>query len=300
MGIEKYMTNGMREEFCNFREEEIEEIRVRNGRPVEWITADKSVFGRRVIGDDDMEELINYLTEYSWYAMEEQFKQGFFTLEGGHRVGIVGKAEYSSAGLNGTNITCVSDIGAVNIRVAHEKKGCAKSIVPVIRNGRGIFHTLIVSPPGIGKTTYLRDCIRILSGGYDGMKGMKVGVVDERSEIGACYRGVPQNDLGPRTDVMDNCPKIKGMKMLLRSMSPQVIAVDELGGEEDFNAVEEIIRSGSCVLGTIHATGLSEVLDKINKYSKHDPRLIQRFIFLQKNESIRTYHIYDGTGKMIC
>ena len=116
--------------------------------------------------------------------------------------------------------------------------------MPYIQTREQIMHTLIVSPPRCGKTTLLRDIIRQMSNGWGDISGVTVGVVDERSELAGCYQGIPQNDLGMRTDILDGCPKAEGMQMLIRSMSPVVVAVDELGKEEDFKAVEAVIHCG--------------------------------------------------------
>ena len=208
-----------------------------------------------------LREMLNYLTGYSLYALEEEMKQGFFTIEGGHRVGLCGHMSYHDGG-GGNRADVLSYISGLNIRIAHEVKGCAMGLLPYIRQGDSIYNTLIFAPPGVGKTTYLRDLIRILSGGEDHRRGLKVGVVDERSEIAACHKGVAQNDLGPRTDVLDNCPKEIGMHMLLRSMSPEVIAVDELGKEADFLAVQSAMRAGVRIIGTIHAQARAELYEK--------------------------------------
>ena len=238
-----------------------EEIRIRVGQPVEILYGDRK---SRYFGKADREglyEMLNFLTGYSLYALEEEMRQGFFTIEGGHRVGLCGHMSYHGTDA-GNQADVLRDISGLNIRIAREMKGCAKKIVPYLRRGNSIFNTLIFAPPGEGKTTYLRDCIRILSTGEPGSPGMKGGVVDERSEIAACHQGMPQNDLGPRTDVLDNCPKEIGMRMLLRSMSPEIIAVDELGKEADYVAVKDVMRAGVRLLGTIHAGSKQEIMKK--------------------------------------
>jgi stage III sporulation protein AA len=273
-------------------EEGLEEIRLRTGCPTELRYGDDSVRILTAVTQSEISETLNYLSGYSLYALEADLKEGFFTAKGGHRVGVCGRANHASG---------IVDISAINIRIAHEQKGCAKELIPYIRNQNDIYNTLIIAPPGVGKTTYLRDCIRLLSAGDKLHPGLKVSVVDERSEIAACYRGVPQNDLGPRVDVLDDCPKIKGMRMLLRTMSPQVIAVDELGGEEDFAAVFQILYSGSRILGTIHGDEPEEVFAKPYMKELIRQKKVKRFVVLEKlKDGSRGFHIYDEELKKIC
>lgn len=278
-----------------------EEIRVRVGWPMELYYGSSNI---RLIGRvyrTDIQEMLNYLTGYSLYAYEEEFKQGFFTIEGGHRVGIVGHTSLSCGENAQTQVDSLVDISGLNIRIAHEKKKCALPMIPYIRDGESIHNTLFLAKPGVGKTTYLRDCIRILSSGEDGGEKLKISVVDERSEIAACHLGVPQNDLGPRTDVLDNCPKQRGMQMLLRSMSPQIIAVDELGGEGDFAMLYEMLYSGSKILGTVHAQSVEEILEKSYMQKLIGQQMIGRFILLLKDgEGERSFQVYDGKMERLC
>ena len=258
----QYFPAALRSRIPKHKLTDAEEIRIRVGQPVE-IFCGGSYIRREdtVIEQSMLYEMLNYLTGYSLYALEEEMKQGFFTIAGGHRVGLCGHMSYHDTDA-GNQADVLSDISGLNIRIAHEIRGCAGNLVSCLRCGDSIYNTLIFAPPGFGKTTWLRDCIRILSGGEDGKRGLKVGVVDERSEIAACHQGVPQNDLGPRTDVLDNCPKEIGMQMLLRSMSPEVIAVDELGREADYAAVESAVRAGVKILGTVHAQTKEELYQK--------------------------------------
>lgn len=279
-------------------EEELEEIRLRAGKPVELVYNDKRTLQLMKVSQQQILETLNYLSGYSLYSLEEDLKKGFFTAKGGHRIGVCGRTNTKNGG---TEIKTIVDISAINIRVAHEKKGCAGELIPYIRNQNTIYNTLILAPPGVGKTTYLRDLIRILSTGDEKYSGLKVSVVDERSEIAACYRGVPQNDLGPRVDVLDDCPKVRGMKMLLRTMSPQVIAVDELGSKEEGDAVFQIIYSGSHILGTIHASSVEEIKQKECTRELFAERKIGRYILLQKSgNGKRSYKVYDKDLKLLC
>ena len=273
----------------------LEEIRVRLGLPVELIY-DKGVRwlknGTYCMDRLALEEMLNYMTGYSYYAMAEELKRGYITLSGGHRVGLTGRTNFHSSDyIEQGEITGMVDIGGLNIRIAHEKKGCAKDIIPYIRNGKSIYNTLFFSAPGIGKTTYLRDAIRLLSWGDVDYPGIKVCVVDERSEIGACIMGKPQNDLGCRTDVLDACPKEIGMEMVLRSMSPQVIAVDELGKETEFRMLQKMGRCGVKVLGTMHGGSIEE-LSKI--YGNHMLSCFERFVeLIRMEDGSRKFVIHD-------
>lgn len=277
----------------------LEEIRVRIGWPVEliygnhneWLGNYDSMIDRQCL-----DEMLNYITGYSVYAMEEEIRQGYITFSGGHRIGITGHATYEA--LRDTRehrITNIVDIGGLNIRIAHERKGCAKQILPYLRKEGSIYNTLFFAAPGIGKTTYLRDVIRILG------DEMKISVIDERSEIAACINGKPQNDLGKRTDVLDACPKEVGMKMVLRTMSPEIIAVDEIGKKEEFELLEQMRCSGVKMLGTIHAGDMDEVLRNRMIRIGVESGAIERFVELKRLENgHRIFHVYDGQGALIC
>lgn len=294
----------MREDFARISWEGLEEIRVRIGWPVELIYDNRSKWLGNyddIIDRQRLDEMLNYITGYSVYAMEEDLKQGFITLVGGHRIGVTGHATYERGKNTGEyQVTSLTDIGGLNIRIAHEKKGCAKDIVLLLRNGQSIYNTLFFSAPGVGKTTYLRDAIRILSTGDAVFPGIKCCVIDERSEIAACRMGKPQNDLGIRCDVLDACPKDMGMRMVLRAMSPQIIAVDELGKESEFDMLEQMCCSGVKVLGTMHAGNLQELMQNKMVRKGIDNGSLERFVELVRfPNGSRGFHIYNGQGRLL-
>lgn len=286
------------------RQEGLEEIRVRVGQPVEFFYGTKTC--ELMCAEDgqrtenvyratmkDIVEMLNYISNYSLYAYQDELRQGYITIEGGHRIGLAGCAATEQGRIAG-----LTHISFLNIRIAHEKRGCARQILSYIRDGDDIYNTLFVSKPGAGKTTFLRDSIRLISEGSGICPGLKVCVVDERSEIAACHMGVPQNDLGPRTDVLCGCGKTEGMQMLLRAMSPQVLAVDELGSEQDFMAVEQAAFSGCRVLGTIHAGNVEELVEKPYLCRWLEKGVFGRYIqIVRSRDGTRGVRVYDANRR---
>jgi stage III sporulation protein AA len=250
-----------------------------------------------IITMNEIKETMEYISNYSLYAFEEEIRQGFITISGGHRIGITGKTIIQDDAIKG-----IKHISYINVRLAHQVKGCGDIVLPYLINNRvcGIYHTLIISPPRCGKTTLLRDIIRQLSDGSKYLEGMNIGVVDERSEIGACYMGIPQNDLGIRTDILDCCPKAKGMMMLIRSMSPQVIAVDEIGSREDLEAIDHVISCGCKLIATVHGSSIEDVKSKPVLGELLEKKLFERYVILNNVKEIgHLEDIYDSLGNKI-
>jgi len=285
----------------------LEEIRLRINKPLMVFGGQKDYFvdlngnltltpsNSYYINRENIEKTLQFASNYSIYSVEEELKNGYITIQGGHRIGIVGKVLMDSKG-----IRTLKNFSGLNIRISREKIGAASFVLPHIINSKGEFlNTLIVSPPQCGKTTLLRDIIRMISQGVPHMnlRGLKVGVVDERSEIGACFQGIPQNDLGPRTDILDSCPKAEGMMMLIRAMSPQVIATDEIGRYEDGVSIEEAMMAGIKLIATVHGRSLENILNKniVGKLVKDG--IFERIVFLSNSNGVGTIDsIVDGAS----
>ncbi|KNF07391.1 stage III sporulation protein AA [Gottschalkia purinilytica] len=233
------------------------------------------------------------MSNYSVYSIENELKRGFITIKGGHRIGIAGRMVYGE-----NNIETMKDISSINIRIARQKLGVSNKFMKYILKDRNtIYHTLIVSPPQCGKTTILRDLIRNISNGYSeyNFSGLKVGVIDERSEIANMYNGQPQNDIGVRTDVLDGCNKYDGLTMLIRSMSPNVIATDEVGDLLDIKAIHEAIKAGVKVIATVHGQDIEDIKTRPNLKNIIKENIFERIIILDNSKGIGTVKdIIDG------
>jgi len=265
----------------------LQEIRLRINRPLmivynnnEYIV-DKTndihhVKNPYIVDSMDIRETLEYISSYSMYAYEEDIRQGFITVEGGHRIGLAGKVVVEQG-----EIKTIKNISFINIRLSHQIKGCANSIIDMIKKNKTIYHTLIISPPGFGKTTLLRDLVRQVSDGEHGLYPLNSVIIDERSEIAGCYQGIPQNDVGIRTDVLDCCPKDKGMLMAIRTMSPKVIAIDEIGDRKDVKAVEYSINCGCKILATIHGNSLEDILARPHIQEVVKNNLFERYVIVE-------------------
>jgi stage III sporulation protein AA len=211
------------------------------------------------IDEEDLYRTVASISDNSLYAYEEEIRRGFITLPGGHRVGLAGQVV-----MNSNQVGNIKNFSGIAFRVAREVKDCARPLIPYIckKSFSEPINTILISPPRCGKTTILRDIARILSDGSNGFEGCNVSIIDERSELAGCYRGIPQLDVGQRTDVMDSCPKALGMIMAIRSLSPRVVITDEIGRKEDADALRECINAGVAIITSIHAGSIKELEKK--------------------------------------
>ncbi|MGG1400613.1 stage III sporulation protein AA [Bacillus salipaludis] len=276
------------------QKEELEEIRIRINRPIEITTKGAPQFLSYRIQPEDAFHLMNKISHFSIYTLEEELKRGYITVSGGHRIGLAGKVI-----LEDGRVKAIRDISSFNIRIAREKVGIAEPFISYIYKDTWM-NTMVIGAPQTGKTTLLRDFARVISTGVysKGIQANKVGIVDERSEIAGCVNGVPQLTFGNRVDVLDACPKAEGMMMMIRSMSPDVLIVDEIGRKEDAEAIQEAVHAGIKLMMTTHGTSLEEIKNRPSLKGILEQNIFRRFIVLSRDEGPGTVtHLLDGEGK---
>ncbi len=241
----------------------VEELRLRCGYPVILKTSSGEIIQSKIITREDLKSILSSLVKYSYYAYEEDLAQGFITINGGHRVGICGKAV-----INNDKPTLIREISSLNIRFAKDIVGCCIPMIPqLLKNNRPV-NTLVISPPGCGKTTLLRDMARQLS-----LRNINVAICDDRSEIAGMHESKSSFNLGPRVDVLDGCDKSYGISILIRSMAPQVIITDEIGKKTDIPAIEQCLSAGVCLITSIHGSNMDDIM------SSHIASIISRGVF---------------------
>lgn len=278
--------------------ESLQEIHLRQGKAVAFTISGKKYVddeNGKVVSEGELRELIEYVCSYSLYAFEEEIRRGFLTIPGGHRAGVCGQVVVEN-----NRVRNMRHISFVNIRVAHEKKGCSDDLLPLLMENERFLPTLIASSPGGGKTTLLRDLSRNLATGKKDRMAKNVSVVDERSEIAACYLGVPQNDMGICCDVMDGCPKPEGIRMMLRTMAPEVIVVDEIGTVSEVEAATEALTGGCSLLAAVHASSMEDLRRKPVWEKMLREKMFERFVFLsgRKNPG-EVAMVLDASGEEV-
>ncbi len=284
-----YFPNELRNILKQHDLQEIEEIRLRNNCPVFLRNGYKEIRINFKVNTDILLEILQKICDNSIYTYQNQICNGYITVKGGHRVGITGNAIIKDG-----QVINISHIYSLNFRIAKQVFECSNQILKYVLDlkNNNIFNTIIVSPPGRGKTTILRDLVRKLSNGIEECKfeGINIGVVDERGEIAAMYKGSPQNDIGVRTDVLDNVPKDVGMKMLIRSMNPKVIVADEIGTLDDVKAIQYAIRSGVKCLCTAHGSSIEDVIHNPMLGQLYEINAFERILFIKEGRQIISEH----------
>ena len=264
----------------------LEEIRIRVDREILLKIGQVEYILNYIVSSKEILEILQKICDNSIYTYQNQICNGYITIKGGHRVGITGSIVFKEG-----QVINISHIYSLNFRIAKEIIGCSNKILKYILNIKEntVFNSIILSPPGRGKTTLLRDCVRNISDGIEeiGFKGINVGVVDERGEIAAMYKGIPQNDLGKRTDILDNVSKDIGMKMLIRSMNPNVIVADEIGTAEDVLAINYAVCSGIKGIFTAHGSTLNDIILNPILKKLYEIKVVEKIILIEKDRSLK-------------
>lgn len=274
--------------------EQIYELRIKVGKPILVYSKSGESIINYIPTKEDMKSVMQKISNYSLYAYEEDIRQGFITIKGGHRIGIAGECVMEKG-----EVKTIRNISSVNIRICREIIGCSDKVMKYITSNHRIYNTIIISPPKCGKTTILRDIARNISNGISslGVYGKKVVVVDERSEIGACYFGIPQSDLGIRTDVLDNCLKREGLIMAIRSLSPEVLICDEIATKGDIEALMMAFNSGVNIITTIHGFTIEDLYKRKVFCDLLDNYILERVIILSSRNGVGTIeNVYSLKG----
>lgn len=264
------------QQYMNHKWTSLQEIRCRVYQGIELVFDQEVVqLDDMILKREDITSILNKISAYSLYRMEDELREGYITINGGHRIGLAGEVSVENQ-----TVHALQYITFLNVRIAKEHIDSAQSILPYMYE-QNYKHTLIIGAPKSGKTSLIRDITRLISNGWKHVPSKKVGLVDERSEIAASHKGMPTLDVGKRTDVLDRCPKVDGMMMLIRSMSPEILIVDEIGSEADVHAVLEAIHAGVCVICTAHANSINDIKNRPSFHPLFHSHAFQRIVYLE-------------------
>lgn len=280
--------------------EKIQEIRIKVNKPIIINLNDKEVILKYETTINDIKEILVKISNYSLYAYEEELKQGYITIKGGHRIGIAGECVIVDG-----KVRTIRNISSLNIRICREVIGCSNELIKFIINKDRVYNTLIVSPPKCGKTTILRDISRNISNGIplESFKGKKVSIIDERSEIASSFNGIPQLDVGIRTDILDNCLKKDGMLMAIRSLSPEIIICDEIGTIGEIEALNMAFNSGVNIIVTIHGYSIEDIYARDVFKPLIENCILERIVILSNKKgpgTIENIYSINNKGEIIC
>lgn len=268
------------------RTEAVEEIRLRVGKPPTLRTGRvEYLIGSEPVNQRQLDTVLELASQHSVHAVMDQLRNGYLSIEGGHRLGICGTAVTKEK-----EIYTLRQISSINIRIARAVQGVAELIMPKLLEQGQLQSTLVLAPPGLGKTTLLRDLIRSISDGI-GMEAMSVGLADERGEVAAMHNGEAQLNVGARTDVIQGCTKAQGLILLLRGMNPGVLAADEITAQEDVEALIQASGCGVCLLATAHGATLEDLQKRPVYQTLIRQRVFSRLVTISQSEGGRHYDV---------
>ncbi len=278
----------------------LEEIRIRAGLPMQlcFDGYDRLIYapgGKPAATMEDCAEIVARITEYSVYAWEDEMKNGFLTMPGGYRMGLSGRAIRESGS---GKVLRIADYTAINIRIARDCIGSADAVTGYMKRPDGtVYPTLVISPPGCGKTTMLRDMARQLSYGVGSQRGRRVCIVDERMEIAGAARGVACYDVGPRTDVLCGCAKPEGIRLAVRTLSPEILVTDEIGDKEDADALQDAAFCGVAAIASTHAADIKALKRRVTLMGLLYSGAFERVVVLGRQRNGRAggvIGVFDG------
>ena len=244
-----------------------------------------------VVTKSEMNTIFYSICQHSVYSVNDELKQGYVTIKGGIRVGVAGQLVYEN-----NEVLTIKGVSSLNIRIPHEVVGFAEMAFNYCLTN-SFENTLIISPPGSGKTTLLRDLARQISKHNIAYNLM---IIDERNEITNTIDSVASFDTGYFTDVLTNCSKMYGFQAGIRTLRPDIIFTDEIGGIDDIEAIEKAATCGIKIAATIHAASINDLKNKKELSSILNSKLFKRYILLSNRKGVGTYEgIFDENFKLL-